>query len=311
MKLAHVGYVLSKSEFAAEKGGDASFLFSVLQDPVNIGLILVTAVVVFTGYYFFRRNETCRTFMVGLRKHEVDYRSLFPWIARLALGIAFIGAGAEQFLLTPAFASTPFLGFVQMAVGFLLLSGFMLFPALLLVGALFLIALLHDPYYIGNLDYLALIIVTLIWGSSRPGVDHLLGVSLPREWKKYSEYTNLILRLGVGVSMIYLAVFEKILHPHAMELVVSQYDLTSVVPVSLAMWVVATGVIEICIGAALLLGFKTRLVAAVALLVLTLSFFFFGEEVYSHVTLFGVLSILFIAGSGRVSIDEELGSEIC
>jgi uncharacterized membrane protein YphA (DoxX/SURF4 family) len=33
------------------------------------------------------------------------------------------------------------------------------------------------------------------------------------------------------------------------------------------------------------------------------TFFFFKEEVYSHVTLFGVLSALFITGAGPWSLD--------
>jgi uncharacterized membrane protein YphA (DoxX/SURF4 family) len=53
----------------------------------------------------------------------------------------------------------------------------------------------------------------------------------------------------------------------------------------------------------LFLGFKTRLISVIAFVVLSLSFFYFGEEVYSHVTLFSVLSVLFVTGGGKLIID--------
>ena len=69
------------------------------------------------------------------------------------------------------------------------------------------------------------------------------------------------------------------------------------------MWVLGAGLVELLVGFFLVIGFYTRLVAVIAFLVLSLSFFFFKEAVFSHVTLFGILSLILINGAGYLSID--------
>ena len=303
MKIAHVGYVLSESEFTATKGGDPSFLLSVFSDSVNIWLMALTAIIVIGGLVVFSRSTFGRRVLVGVQSHAKDYAMLYPWIARLSLGIAFIGAGSAHTLLTPAFETNEVLSFVQLVVGFCLLAGLATFPAVLVAIGIFLYALTQDLYFLGNLDYLALMFVLLVWGSTRPGVDHLFGIGIPKIFPAGKAYALLVLRVAIGVGMAYLALVEKFLNPRAMEMVIQTFDLMNVVPVTSAMWVFGTGVIELLIAACLFLGFQTRFAAGAAALVLTLSFFFFGEEVYSHVTLFGVMSILFVAGAGAWSLD--------
>ena len=106
--------------------------------------------------------------------------------------------------------------------------------------------------------------------------------------------------------MIYLALYEKILNPHLSADVVKLFELSSVIPVSPEMWILSTGLIEFFIGLMLLIGFETRLFSIIAFSVLSLTFFFFKEAVYPHVTLFGTLSILIITGGSNYSIDHFL-----
>jgi len=99
--------------------------------------------------------------------------------------------------------------------------------------------------------------------------------------------------------MIYLAVYEKILNPHLSAQVVAQFRLDQVIPVQTAMWVLSAGIIEAVLGLLIITGFYTRVVVAIAFVVLSMSFFYFGEAVYSHITLFGIMSVLFATGNGR------------
>jgi uncharacterized membrane protein YphA (DoxX/SURF4 family) len=119
------------------------------------------------------------------------------------------------------------------------------------------------------------------------------------QFSKLSRYAPLVARVGLGFSMAYLAVLEKVLNPHWSEAVVQRYHLQSAVPVSAELWVLGAGLIELAVGLAILLGYRVRLFAAVAFGVLSVSFFFFNESVYSHVTLFATLSIIYILGSGK------------
>ena len=78
--------------------------------------------------------------------------------------------------------------------------------------------------------------------------------------------------------------------------------MTAAVPVSAAMWVLSAGMIELAVGLLLILGWRPRLVSAIAFLFLTASFFFFKESVYSHITLFGSLSVIYASG-GKVLVE--------
>ena len=72
------------------------------------------------------------------------------------------------------------------------------------------------------------------------------------------------------------------------------------------MWVLSVGIIELVIGIVLLLGWFTRTTSIVAIIVLSCTFFFFKEAVYSHVTLFSILAATTIEGGGKLSIDRWL-----
>jgi uncharacterized membrane protein YphA (DoxX/SURF4 family) len=63
------------------------------------------------------------------------------------------------------------------------------------------------------------------------------------------------------------------------------------------------GMIELVVGVLLLIGFQVRLVSIITFTILIVTFFFFKEDVYSHVTLFGTLSVLMITGAGPLSLD--------
>jgi uncharacterized membrane protein YphA (DoxX/SURF4 family) len=168
---------------------------------------------------------------------------------------------------------------------------------------LFLFALSKNFYLLGNLEVLASLIALLILSQPKPGLDDLLGIPSFSFLKSFKEFVPLILRIGIVGAMMFLAVYEKFLNPHLSEIVVYNYHLTSIIPVISEMWVLSAGIIEFLVGLFLFLGFKTRLTSAIAFIVFSLSFFYFGEEVYSHVTLFSVLSVLFVTGGVKLSID--------
>jgi len=240
------------------------------------------------------------------RTEEVTktYHEFIPWIARLSLGIALIGSGVHETLISPVVAGTPVLSIVQIALGFFLMAGFLVGPSALVALMLFFGALTQDSYLLGSLDFLGLVFVLLIFDARRPGVDEIVGIPDFAQIQELQKYLPTILRVSIGSAMIYLAVWEKILNPNLSLHVVDVASLTSIVPVSGMMWVFSMGMIELLIGLLLIIGWKTRLTAVITLMVLSLSFFYFGEEVASHITLFGILSLAFILGAGPFAIDK-------
>jgi uncharacterized membrane protein YphA (DoxX/SURF4 family) len=141
-----------------------------------------------------------------------------------------------------------------------------------------------------------------------PSADKVLGIDpagalVKPIFDKLIDWAPVILRLALGTTLIWLAITEKFLNPRVSEAVVIDYDLQSVIPVSTAMWVFTVGVIEFAVGLVLVLGLYTRAFSMIALIVLTLSFFYFKEEIAGHVTFFGALVVLMVTGAGKWSVD--------
>lgn len=300
---AHVGYVVEEDVLVQNVGKDWSYLSEPLTDPSNIALMIVVAVVVVLLVRYLPTIPKVRTFFDHIKTRAESYTDFLPWMARLSIGIALMGAGTVGVFFSPAIEATAPIPFILILSGFFYLIGFLLIPTTVFLIILFLIALSHHSYLFGNLDLLALLFAFLALHNERPGVDDIIGFTLMRRFKFHSALAPLILRLGIGISMIYLALYEKILNPHFSDVVVNNYELTSVVPVSANMWVLGVGIIEFLVGVCLVLGYRTRLVSLIAFAILSLSFFYFKEAVYSHVTLFGLLSMLFVLGGGWLSLD--------
>ncbi len=294
--LAHVGYVLNESERIEHSGTDFSFLYRAFSNPANILLVLTTIAIISALYFLLRKSVFVAKYAALIESRAESYLELIPWMIRLGLGIALIGAGSGNVLISPILSGFSQFSFIQILLGFLLLSGFLLAPAILGVILLFLFALTKNFYLLGNIDFLALAVALFIIAEPKPGVDDLFRFPFLSPLKNLKKYIPLILRIGIGSAMMFLAVYEKFLNPHLSQLVVERYRLTSIIPVSTEMWVFSAGLIEFLMGFLLFVGFQTRLVSAIAFLVLTLSFFYFHEAVYSHITLFTLLSILFVTG---------------
>ena len=174
--------------------------------------------------------------------------------------------------------------------------------------ALFCYGLTKSHYMLGTMESLAAALIVAAHGAAAPSTDDILqfdplGKVLDPLWKRIRDNTGTLLRLALGSTMLWLAVTEKAFNPRVCEAVVIDFDLEKVIPVSPSLWGFTVGVIELAVGLVLVLGLFTRTWAIVAFLVLTLSFFYFKEEVAGHVTFFGALMVLMIKGGGCCSID--------
>jgi uncharacterized membrane protein YphA (DoxX/SURF4 family) len=295
--------VVTEDERERFAGIDFDFLLRALKNPINVLLMFLTIAFVLLIYFLLRRSKLFMSYVTRIEEKAESYYELIFWMLRLGLGIAFIGGGVAKVLISPVIPIYSPFPFLEILLGFLFLLGFLLAPTILLSIILYFLALSKNFYLLGNLEILASLIALLILSQSKPGLDDLLGIPSFSFLKSFKDFVPLILRIGIGGAMMFLAVYEKFLNPHLSEIVVHNYQLTSIIPVSPEMWVFSAGIIEFLVGLFLFLGFKTRLTSAIAFIVLSLSFFYFGEEVYSHVTLFSVLSVLFVTGGGKLSID--------
>ena len=302
---AHVRYLATDGEQALFSGRDFAAFFSPLAEPKYLAMVIATLVIVVFAYWFLNKNKLFHRWADHMAYVGESYRPFIPWITRLSLGIILIGGATDGFLISPVL-DTPYawMYLVQLVIGFFLMAGFLVEFSAVVAFCLFIFALAQDPYLIGSFDILALIISLFILDSRRPGVDDIIGVPDILHIRRWRRYLPAVLRIGIGVGMAYLAIVEKILTPHLAALVAENTALVDVIPVSAMMWTFAAGIIELAVGVMLIVGWKTRIASVAALIILSMSFFYFGEDVTSHVTLFGTLSAVFILGVGPWGIDK-------
>ncbi len=301
--LAHVGYVTTPEEMAANAGADWAFLLTPLLDPIYLALMIGTAIAIPLLVWLARKLTLIQRMRDHIKTHAIRYDTLIPWMLRLSLGIMLIGAGVHHSLILPSVPAAGWLGTLEILLGFLLLAGLLTGFAAFGAIALYAYALVQDWYAVGNLDVLAIAFAILVLGNALPGIDDLFGFELFPRWHGLRAYAPTILRIGIGIAFSFLAVYEKLLNPRLSAVVIEKFALDAIIPVSVPMWVLAAGLIELAVGLAILFGLMTRLSVATAFIVLSLSFFFFGEDVASHITIFGTLSVLFVTGGGPWSID--------
>lgn len=303
---AHVRYLVDTDAVKTYGGVDVSFLFNALT-PGNLALMAWAVAGAIIVFIFATQIKIFRNELKRIADKANSYTVFIPWMLRLSLGIALIGSGTAMHFISPALAHMPAFATIQVFLGFMIMAGFLVVPAAFVAIILYGIAVTTDWYLIGNLDFFAIALSLIVLDNERPGIDDLLGLPKISPLHKLRPYVPLILRCGIGIAMMFLAVYEKLLNPHLSALIVENFNLQNVMPVSPEMWVLSTGIIEFIIGLTLALGAYTRLASAIAFAVLSLSFFYFGEDVASHITLFGILAVLFITQGGKVSVDRKIG----
>ncbi|WP_136715328.1 DoxX family membrane protein [Halorientalis salina] len=316
---AHIDYV---TDGAGETGDPIAFAVEVLSQPENALLFGGTGLlggVALLGYLWVR--PTIPDIDV-LRATLSEYRDLVPWMLRLSMGLPLIGAGFAGYYFSPAVETAPRL--LMIGLGFFLLFGL----ATRFVAAVglvaYLVGLASDLRLLLSMEYVPGLLAIVLLGGGRPSADHMLGAVANAEGTLYgrvdpfhrlghwfaervapfARYAPSVIRVGLGVTFVYLGLVEKILQPGRALQVVEQYDLTAIVPVDPGAWVLGAGLAEIALGVLLIGGLLTRGVAAAAFVVFTLTMFGLPDDpVLAHVTMFGLASAVFTLGSGPLALD--------
>ena len=327
---AHVDYV---TEEPGDPMNAVAFLTEVLSDPLNAAVFVGSGVAVVAGAAAYLWVRPTILDIVVLREKLAGYGDLIPWMLRLSIGLPLVGAGFQGYFFAPTLtfdtAANPFLRVFFIGIGFCVLFGIatrIVSATGLLTFAWVLTAV--DPGVVIAKEYVPVFLALVVLGGGRPSADdmllevastpetyygrvdpvHYLKAFLDETMAPARRYVPLILRVGMGVTFVYLGLIQKLADPASGLLVVEKYDLTSVVPVDPGLWVVGAGVTEIAVGLALVAGFFTRGAAAVSFVLFTTTLFGLPDDpVLAHVALFGMASAVFTLGSGPFSFDQWFG----
>lgn len=319
-------YVTERDEGPSISGGELIREVLLSPDSALVAGVLLLLFIIYLS--IMPRLRGWGAFRATLAASLRDYERYIPWILRLSAGIALMGAGLADYLFAPhvVISARSLFGVVLVACGFALLVG-------VAVRVAALVALLVFAYALGahGLDVLmaaevaaALITLTAI-GPGRPSLDDLFSRALPAAPRTVrgagrlrsvlgpeagadhgvamNTWLPVLLRVGLGVAVLYAGIVEKFLDPGPALAAVEEYNLAFWI-IDGTLWVFLAGLIEIILGLALITGTSVRPVAALTFLVLTVTLFAIpNDPVVAHVALWGVSSAVFILGAGPRSVD--------
>ncbi|MFD1567716.1 DoxX family protein [Halolamina litorea] len=312
----------------------AELLGAVAGDPLALALLSGGGIGVAVAVLGWLRLRPLRIDLAVLRGTLRSYDDLLPWLARLAIGLPMVGAGFTGYLFSPAATADvlgvpgPAVRLFGIAVGFLLVFGFATRISAAAGLAGYLVGLALSPaLLLLAFEYVPGFVAIMLLGGGRPSADHVFSRLADADGTVYRRVdpvretlapvgkalaardglVPVVVRVGLGVSFVYLGVVQKLLMPGQALGVVTKYDLTAVVPVSPELWVVGAGLTEAALGVALALGLFTRAGCGVAIAMFTTTLFGLPDDpVLAHISLFGLVSMLVITGGGAYSLDRRL-----
>ena len=240
------------------------------------------------------------------------FSEYIPVILRIPVGIFFISSGifGEIGILSaePHFIDHDtmiLLNYIQMGIGAMLLVGFMTRVAALGLLVLFLSTFLaYGMYGIDQFMLLGISLVMFFEGCKIHSIDKYVAVKSTKLKKigerllKAKPWSMLLLRITLGITLIWLGITEKILAPDLFIAVIENYGLPYIMNIEL--FVFAVGMIEILIGIFYLLGIFNRSVSALFFGILIMTTLTFGENIIAHIFLFAVALCFIIRGGGPI-----------
>jgi len=301
----HVRYVLSDDEIAkvnSERATPTTLLQGDMLAAVMLAGFLFVVAFQFLGL-FLSKKPLIKTLEGGLRPLE----SYVPLILRLMVGGFLVLSGLTDKLFSPQ-ASISFSGSISIVSTLQIAAGTLLFLGLLTkIGAVILVALVALSFAqlgVHGLDQFVLLgvaVVLFFEGGLKHSLDSLTIAKVPAVRKigtyldAYKVYSMPMLRITLGISLIWLGLTEKLLAPELTEAAVIKYS----VPYfpELRLFVFFCGFFEVLLGAHYLLGIFNRLISLIYLGLLGSAFFLFGEGV-NHLHLFAVALAFLIRGAG-------------
>ena len=334
---AFVGVAAAHVEYVTP-GGDPvavlAFLTDAFTTPFVLAVLLGGFLSVVAGLAVYLVVRPFPADIAAFRAVMRDYEDLLAWLLRLSMGMPLIAAGFEGYFFSPAvtIGNPTALRLFGIAIGFLLLFG--LATRVVAVGTLlaYLAVLPSQPGLLLAAEYVPGLLAIALIGGGRPSADALIARMADDDRTVYSQidpfyrrvavpfaeriepYTRLVpvvLRVGIGVAFIYLGITQKLLRPGESLAVVAKYDLTAVVPVDPALWVIGAGLTEALVGVMLIAGAFTRGFSLVAFGLFTTTLFGLPDDpVVAHISLFGLVSALLITGAGPYSVDSWLQAKL-
>lgn len=241
-----------------------------------------------------------------------------PVIGRITIGLSFVTAAWYQALsgpelpLTATFGSASgFVAALLVIIGAMLIAGFYTRIAALVALVLFAIEVwVHGSYMFTYTNYVGGLALLIILGAhafafhSKTDDERRAPAWLLSLKKRCTPYAFLILRVAFGISLLYSALYAKVLNNNlALAVAYAFPQITNFFGFEPHFLVVGAAIIEILIAAFFILGIEIRFTSLFLLFWLLLSLWYFGEAVWPHIILIGTPLAFIFYGYDRYSLE--------
>jgi len=316
---AHEVYVLSPDAIAKGMTEPSLDVFGIITEHLNLfSFWAFIAVLVVVSVFFFsiskKVEQAVDPFLLKIKRYA-------PLVARLTVGASFMFAAYHGAFMAPEFSlegiggeNAGFLAVLLAIAGALIFWGVLVRTGALIGLGFFALAVTHHgSYLITYADYLGAIIFLILVGGHEVSLERVIHASreLPplmhrvqdRIYKFGMEYGFTILRVGLGISLIYASYYAKYLHAGLAMQTVDIFGLAQVFGFEPSFLVLGAFILEVLLGVFFIIGFEIRFAVLFAATFLTLSQLYFKEAVWPHGILFGVAIALFMHGYDKYSLE--------
>lgn len=264
---------------------------------------------------------TLTVFFASLfRAFAARTETLFAYLKRRAhLVVRFtVGTTLIVFSLTGALYGTelsfdavfsggaPFVRALMFALGACIVAGFQTRLAAAAALAIFAYAATSlGAYSITYLQHAGAYAFLILVGGGEWTVDHRyhLGWHARKQLERYSYLAFPLLRITLGLSIIFASFYAKFLHSNLALSVVSTYGLESFFPFDPLFTVLGAFIIEFLAGLMIVLGIELRWTVLFLVFWLTLAHLYFPEPWWVHLSLYGLGLAVFCHGYDRYSLE--------
>jgi uncharacterized membrane protein YphA (DoxX/SURF4 family) len=312
---AHEVYVLPNGRAQYDRDQHSPDIFTALDYKYDQQIFAAYLMAIFVGigivYYLTKHGFLAK----ALRRFLKQIKIYAPTIARVFIGLSFIYGSHYNALFGPEvplseLGAPHLLQWVLMVCGAMLLVGIFSRVAAVIGLVIYFYALsIVGVYLTSYINYLAEFILIIVAGGGVLSVDSLICHVTGKENKaaKFEKkYGGLILRLGLGIALLFAAINIKILHSQLSLDVISQYHLTKYFPFDPLFVVLGAALVEIAIALFYIFGLMVRLNTIIFLSFITASLLFFGEAVWPHLILFGISLAIFAYGYDRYTLEAKV-----
>lgn len=306
---AHEAYVLTESQLKSDYAAAGPTAFAALKDPTNLNIAIaagIGAIILLGLYYAFAFSKVGKRFDKWLS----DIQGWDKLILRIALAVALYGSALTATFLGPELPliTLPFTNYlipVLYGIGTLFLLGLFTELAAAILLVLYVASFVaHGSYMFTYIEYFGLGVLLLFFGAGQRSLDHLWFQR--HRHNDHIELETLLLRLTYALSIFYVAVGTKILHPQVIVDIATKYNLMKyswLFPSDPLLIALGAGLTQVGLATTFLLGAAVRLSALATLGLVTLSVLFFRESVWPHLPLLGIGLYLFLNRGGNLSLD--------